>query len=469
MAALPFVGPSYTLATRKADAQRTVNMHLVGMETPSKAPFILDSIEGLIALAALGAEIRGSCETGGRAFVVAGSTLYELDSNWVATNRGALRTNTGPVDMVYGLSQLVMVDGANGYVLTLATNVFVQISAAGFYGSTRVGFLDNYFIFTRPNSQQYEISGINNATSVNALDFASAESQPDNIVGHLIVGDDIMLLGDLTTEFHFNSGNATFPFQRNRGIGFKIGCASAFSAQEIDNRAFWIGKDKNGSGIVYALNGRQAQRISTQAVEQALQASTNISQARAYCYQRNGLTFYCINAPGLTSTWCYELTTGSWAERADNDADGQFKAHRGTVHLYAFGKHVLGDANGNLYEMSKTTYTNAGDPLIRERISPNDAVPGRVRQFFSRFFLDCTTGEAAQGDNPQVELSWSGDSGATWSNPTLRSVGRIGERLARVLWTRLGMGRDRIWRVRFSANAPFAIMDAGADSEKGTS
>ena len=41
---LPFVGPSYTLALRKGAQDRSVNLHLVGMETPGKAPFIMDSV-----------------------------------------------------------------------------------------------------------------------------------------------------------------------------------------------------------------------------------------------------------------------------------------------------------------------------------------------------------------------------------------------------------------------------------------
>ena len=44
----PFVGPSYTLQIGKASRQRTVNMHLSGMETATKAPFILQSVPGLV-------------------------------------------------------------------------------------------------------------------------------------------------------------------------------------------------------------------------------------------------------------------------------------------------------------------------------------------------------------------------------------------------------------------------------------
>jgi hypothetical protein len=241
-----------------------------------------------------------------------------------------------------------------------------------------------------------------------------------------------------------------------------------YSVQEVDSSVFFVGRDKNGSGMVYRYSAGQIQRVSTQAVEQALQGSSDLSSATSYAYQIDGRTFYCINAPGVASTWCFEVASSSWHERCDLDSLGQFAQHRGTRHLHAFGRHFLGAADGRIYELNRDIYTNAGDTLVRERISPHNAIMGRIWQFFTAFYLDCTTGEAAQGDDPQVELSYSDDSGATWSNPSLQSTGRVGNRLPRILWTRLGRARDRVWKIRFTANAPFDIVDAGADSTPGT-
>ena len=77
------------------------------------------------------------------------------------------------------------------------------------------------------------------------------------------------------------------------------------------------------------------------------------------------------------------------------------------------------------------------------------------------FVLDCTTGAAATGE-PQVELSFSNDGGASFGNPVLRSAGSLGNRYQRLVWRRLGRARDRVWRVRFSADAPFAIVSGEA-------
>jgi Concanavalin A-like lectin/glucanases superfamily len=48
---LPFVGPSYTLPTRQAAAQRTVNMYLQRVETPEKGQFILVQMPGFTQFA----------------------------------------------------------------------------------------------------------------------------------------------------------------------------------------------------------------------------------------------------------------------------------------------------------------------------------------------------------------------------------------------------------------------------------
>ena len=463
------VGPSYTLANRNASVQRAVNLYLQRIEGADKAQFILQSVPGLILRATASGMYRGGIETNIRAFAVFGATLCEVSSAGLLTARGTLNTSSGVVSIAYGLTQVVIVDGSFGYVFTQATNTFVQITSAGFTSATTVQFVDNYFLFSKDRSgQQFQISAINDATNVNALDFASAEGSPDDLVSHLTVQAGTLLFGTLTTELWVNTGAAQFPFERSRGSGFKVGLVACNSLLRVDNGCIWLGRDESGSGIVYRLQGGQPVRISNASIEQAMQSSADITQARAWTYQDKGLTFYGLNAPGLTSTWVYEVSTGTWAERNDLDTSGQLIAGRITGMLFAFSKRFGGDANGKLYELDANTYTNAGDILVRERTSPHDAVPGRLRQTFSQFYIDATTGQALAGDDPQVELSWSNDSGSNYSDPVLRSLGKTGVVLARLLWTRLGMARDRVWRVRFTGNAPFSIIAGAGKSTQGT-
>ena len=461
---LPFFGPSYQTFDGRASRARSVNLFLAAMEAPAKASFVLASVPGLIQRATSGAVVRGCIDAGGRAFFVAGSTLYELSAAWGLTWRGTLATSSGQVSMAWGLTQLVVVDGANGYTLTLSSNTFARITDADFPGASSVGYLNGYFTFVVPGGQQAYVTAIDDASNIDALDFVSAERVPDDLVGQAIVFGEQWLLGSLSAEVWSASGatSSDYPLQRNNGANSDVGCMAAGSVQTLDNGFMMLGRDRNGGGMVYRANGLQLQRVSTQAIEQALAASSDLSAAVAYTYQQDGLTFYCLNAPGLSSTWCYEVSTGQWHERCDLDGLGELTAGRVTHAMYANGFVVGFDADGKVYEVSRTAYTNAGDALVRLRVSPNDVVPSRDRIFYSEFAADVTTGLAAQGEEFFAELGYSNDGGNTWGAYLPRSVGKVGEFFARLFWTRLGMARDRVWRLRYSGNTPFTIVSGEA-------
>lgn len=459
---IPFVGPSYTIFDGRPSRSRAVNLYLSAMETPAKAQFVMASVPGLIQKATAGAEVRGVIDAGDRCFLVAGSTLYEMSSAYVLTSRGTLNTSTGPVGMAWGLTQLVIVDGPNGYVLNLSSNVFARITDPDFPGSRTVDYLNGFFTLIPPDTQQAYVTAIDDASNIDALDFISAERVPDDLTGQVCVFGEWWLLGKESSEVWTAVPSPDFPFQRNNGANSDVGCIAAFSVKKLDNGFMLLGRDKNGGGLVYRANGLQLQRVSTQAVEQALQASTDLSSAVAWVYQADGLTFWCVNAPGLDSTWCYEVSTGTWHERCDLGAGGEFVAGRITHHVYAFGKNVGLDAQGRIYELDRNTYTLAGDALVRLRVSPNTVTPTRERQQFAEFVADVTTGTAGQGQEYFAELSYSNDGGLTWGDWIRRSTGKVGEYFARLFWTRLGMGRDRVWRLRYSGNTGFTIVSAEA-------
>lgn len=460
---IPFVGPSYALASRKADVQRSINLMLKQTESGTGKPalnFYLESVPGLAQFADLNNEaIRGAILVGDRCFVVAGADLCEVYSDGTSEGRGTLGALDTVVDMAYGLNQLVIVDGVAGYVFTLATNTFAQITSPAFYGADRVGYLDGYFVFNRPDTQQFYISAIDDATTLDALDFASSEASPDDLVSLVVDHRELWLFNELTTEVWYNSGASDFPFVRNNGAFIEIGCAAKHTAQKIGNAVIWVGRDKNGAGQVFQAVGYTPQRISNFAIEEALATSTDLASSKAYCYQQDGQTFYVLQAPGLDRTLVFETTSGQWHDRVDV-VDGSLAQHRANNHVYAFGKHLVGADDGFLYEQSASYYTNAGDVLYRERTSPHNSRPDMERIAFSSFKADVVVGVAPQGVEPVAELAWSDDGGNTWSNWLSRSIGAVGEYAQRVEWHRLGNARDRVWKLRCTSNAKFSIVGA---------
>ncbi len=454
---IPFVGPSYKLDLPKVDAQRSVNLYPSIVESGNgKAPAILRSIPGLVTAYTTGQEIRGMWAIETRFFVVSGNVLLELFADGSTVSRGSLLTSNGPVSMTNGTQQMVIVDGTNGYVLTLSSNMFEQILDDAFFPSNRADFLDGYFIFARTGTQQFQVSTIDDARIIDGLEFASSESQPDPIIGHLCDHSELWIFGTESCEIWINGGGADFPLTRNRGAIIETGCVGPFAMCKTADTVIWIGQDQDGGGIVYAAKGYSPSRISTLAIERMLGASTDIGSATMWAYQQDGHSFVCINAPGLDTTLVFDVQSNMWHERAEF-VEGEYQPHRATWHAYCWGSAYVGSADGRIYTLSRTTYTNAGDVLVRDRISPH-TFGGQFEMIpFSLFELDLETGVTGE-----CMLRYSNDGAVSWSSFIRRDLGAIGERLTRVRWLRLGQARQRTWHVRCTDNVPFNIIGANA-------
>ena len=112
------------------------------------------------------------------------------------------------------------------------------------------------------------------------------------------------------------------------------------------------------------------------------------------------------------------------------------------------------------------------DPRVWERTAPIISSENR-RVFYNMFFLDCQVGTgqasgAPENVDPQVMMQYSDDSGLTWSNELWRPMGRIGKYLTRLVWNRLGVARNRVFRVRGSAAVKTMLLDGGCDVDPST-
>lgn len=467
-----FIGPSYTLDSVNIDAQRCINLYPkineMGKGKDAQVASLLGT-PGLRLLASLNSgPIRGSYRaSNGLLYVASGNKLYYVNSSWSAQEIGELQTSSGSVDFTDNGSIMVMVDGPNGYYHTLGAATITQFTGGSWLGSTRVGFIDGYFLFNDPDTDKFFISEIN-STTIDALDFATAEGAPDNLVATLVNHREVWLFGDDTIEVWYNSGDVDFPFERVSGGFIEYGCAAAFSVAKIDRINFWLGKNKQGQGIVYAAQGLSPQRISTHAVELAIQSYGDISDAKAWTYQENGHSFYVLNFTSANTTWVYDLTSRMWHERAYLSGSS-LQRHRGDCHSFAYNTHVIGDySNGNIYALESDYYTDNGQEIRRERIAPHFS-NALKRITYNSFQLDAEVGVGltggAQGSNPQVMLQFSDDGGHTWSNEKWVSLGAQGNYKTRAIWRRLGVSRDRVFKIAISDPVKVALISAEMEVE----
>ena len=447
------VGPSYHLADVKAAVQSAVNVFPTKLDGDN---WMMTATPGEVLITTLAGEVRNQRDVEGRWFIVAGSTLYEMVSG-APVSRGTLSSSSGFVGMAHNKTQLVMVDGATLYVYTLATNVLNVVSSAGWLGSDDVHELDGYMIFVDPGTDQFYISAIDNATSISALDFSSADSSPDNIVAHRVSHRQLWLFGTTSTEIWINTGAAAFPFERYQSYTLDVGIVGKRAAIVAADTLFWIGQTRSGRGLVYMAVGNQPQRVSTLAVEQALAGSTDLSQATMWAYQVEGHEFIGINAPGLSTTWVYDAALQQWHERGEW-SDGWLPL-RSRLTCATQGAIYAGDSTGAVVRLDTSVNNLSGRPLVRERTWTHFKAPSLEPVCFRGLELSIKTGSGGQ-----IGLQISNDGGNTWGSVLLRPLGAIGRWMQRVRWLGLGTSRDRVFRIRMSDDAPFALYTATVDA-----
>lgn len=414
--------------------------------------------------------IRGmvATRTGDALYMVVDKGLYLVDSAGNRVQVGSLVSRRGTVGMKLGLTQLAIVDGRRRYVYDLDAGTFNEISGDGWLGSVTVEYLNGYFVFCDPGTQTLFYSAIEDATSLDPLNFASANASPDRLVGQATTGRALVLFGEVSAEIWQETGDPDAPLQPNVGTMIEVGLLAPFSAKSLDNSVYWLGRDERGAGMVYRLEGFRAVRVSTMALEEQIQrvilGGEDVSKAVAYTYQQDGHSFYVLQVPGLDTTWVYDAASQMWHERAEL-VNGAYRQHRGRYHALCFGRHLIGGDDDRLYEYDPALNTNAGDVLVRDRITPHLATPSLQRLTFPRFELDCTAGKGkALGAEAKVMLRYSDDGGETWNSWRTATLGAIGQYTARARFLRCGSARDRVWHIRCTDDTPFHVINASIEA-----
>lgn len=472
----PILGSAYVARSVNAADNRMVNLYPELIPEGGKEPAFLSRCPGLRRLVAVGTgPVRGLWKLNTYLYVVSGDTFYRLNligtsTRWRITTLGTV-TGTGPVSMSDNGTQIFIACDPDGYIYNATTEVFAQITDPDYPGAVTVGYLDGYFVFNEPNSSRVWVTSLLDGLSVDPLDFASAEGDPDNLVSLIIDHREAWLFGTNSIEVWYDAGLPDFPLQRIQGAFNEIGCAAAYSVAKLDNGLFWLGADARGRGIVYRANGYTGQRISTHAIEWQIQQYSTISDAIGYTYQQDGHAFYVLIFPTAETTWVYDVATQAWHERAGWD-NGNFVRHRSNCQVSYDNEIIVGDfENGNIYAFDLETYADNGD--IQKWLRSWRALPtgenNLKRTSQHTLQIDCETGvglNTGQGDDPQMMLRWSDDGGHTWSNEQWASIGKVGEYFQRTFYRRLGMTlklRDRVYELSGTDPVKIAIVGAQLD------
>ncbi len=482
MSKFSFCGPSYVSQSPKFQNERAINLYCETAETPSGgkggSTRMLLKAPGRFAMTQFpDSPLRCLYSGDGlRVFAVSGSTAYEVFEDGTFTSLGTVEANgTVPAQIFSNGNQLLIVSGSGGFVPDgLGTcNRVVDICQGGYLDGYGLGVTGG----APGQSKTFRISRLLDFNIWDVLDFANVDQNPDNIQSLITDHRQILFLKQQTAVFYWDSGNPDFPMEPVQGSNIEQGSIAPWSCQRIDNTVMWLGGDERGAGVVWRMEGYTPRRVSTYAIENAIQgysrAGITIRDAVGTVIQDQGHSFYLLHFPAANATWVYDCSTNLWHERGVWDAvNSVWNCDRARYHCYAWGKHIVGGGDGTslVYQQSVEFYHDGPVPLRWLRIAPHIADPGSKVIFYSNLFVDFQVGVGTnEVPNPTVIVRHSNDGGSTWGPETLLPLGSVGQYSARARQIMCGSGRDRNIEVSGSDEVITAIVDADIQAEVGIS
>lgn len=361
---------------------------------------------------------------GGDRFAISGNAVYR-GSSLIGTVDG-----TGVAYIVASDSEVVFGRGATAYSYNGAD--YQAIAFPDGANVTMAAYTAGYFIFLRAGTGKWYFSAVGNARSVDALDFATAENEPDQLLDILILDGVLILLGTESVEFWGATGDADLPYTPIQQRVFEQGVIATGCAVVVDNTFFWIGGDK----ITYR-NGEVPQAISDDGIVERSMASTS---HRLFLVEDERHKFLCQRHD--LNTMLYDVTTQEWDER-QSCGRANWRA----------GPGLGDDETGIIWKLEG--YVDAGG-VFERRFRAGSRLEGIAIIDNLRLTAEVGTTDHLTGTYaaPEIEMRFSNDAGNTWADWEAVSLGEQGSYRERVEWRALGMFDDPGMLFEFRMTAP---------------
>ena len=383
-------------------------------------------------------------------YFIEGNTLVSLSSAGVVTTHGTVE-GAGRVSLANnGQFLVIVVPGGKSYAFDNLANTLTEITDVDFRTSDTVVFKDGFFVFSASDGSVFFNSSLNDPFNYDALDFGTAEINPDRIVALHVNHNELFVPGLETIELFQNIGGTGFPFQRIPGANIQKGVHAKFSLIEFDNTFCFIGGGLNERSAVWKVTGSSSvSKISTDAIDNEIQKFTReeISDSFAMTFSERGQFFavFTFESPRIPSrTFIYNATASAllgqkvWFELQAGVNDGRYRVQSIVA---AYGKLLVGDdRSGIIGEIDKDTLNYYGDEIFRSSATQPFSQDG-LAIFAGEFEATFESGvglTAGNGSDPQVRMDRSDDGGRTFNSETSRAIGKIGKFGQRSIWRRQG-------------------------------
>lgn len=307
------------------------------------------------------------------------------------------------------------------------------------------------FIFLRAGSGAWYFTEVLEAMldgsgeiEIDALNFATAESEPDALVDAVPFQDAIAFGGTRTIEFWGRTGDSELPYTPSTGLVFQKGVRATGCMAQFDNSFAWVSPES----IVYRA-GNVPERISDEGIEELISAS---GTCRVDSYFFEGHELLKVQLADVTIE--FDAQTRTWAER--KTGTGNFLG--GPV----VNGPIFGGSDGKFYEPSG--YADPDD--YHERafcvffpINGGTMPVDNLRLRTNPGHTDYLSGDY---QDPAVEMFQSYDGGQTFEGALTENLGEAGDYRREVEWRALGMADNPGFFAKIRVTDPVSFRCSGA-------
>lgn len=223
----------------------------VGADHPESLRNLFDAIN-LTGLAGTNYSTNADAHPTVRAFGLT-DTKFQIRSLIVGVDGDALTTTETGANLAWDAGTL---EGGGGHELK-------QVSVPDGAMIVGLGTLASHVICVQGQSHKFFWLRPGEVV-IDALDYSSAESEPDQIVNIVVVGDQFWLFGQSSTEVWYASGDADQPFLRTQGRAFSQGVIPGTVAR-VQDTIVVVAQDR----VAYRIAGGP-ERISHHGIEEKI-------------------------------------------------------------------------------------------------------------------------------------------------------------------------------------------------------
>lgn len=440
MPAVPLGVQAYSRASSFQPDTRLVNLYLEEDQSgASPDQFMRLQRPGLTRLATSGGAVRGIYYSDNgvtnQPIIAAGGFWYSINGT-TQTALGAISNDSKSVRIAATALLAVAVSAGNVFVWDGTTTS--QITLPNGASCVDVDTINGYLLLATASGSFYWL--VPGVSTVDALNYATAEAKPDGLVAVRVLRDDIFFFGTNSIEVWQATGDSDATFARAPGRQMDRGCRSRDTIAAFDNSLVWLGDD----GIVYRVGDGVPERISTFGIEERVKNATD--SCSAWVFTTYGHKFYVLRVPGQ-GTFAYDAATKLWCEFATPAAT----VWRPLVGVDTATGTLCGDSTGALFTLDPTSSQDDGATFER-LVTGSVPVPAKPIANSSLAIGVGTTGAT------DFSLRWH-DPRRGWSQPVTLTA--RGETDILNAW-RLGQARAPSRTFELSTVAPSQVRISGA-------